>query len=721
MTDFKNHKEIPDLSEWIEQISSLEDKKFFNIMHLYLGEIKTPYNKQNLVSKLTSFLKNPENLKIIKSYLSDEDLKILAAIKFISCPTQTLIASFFKDEISLPKVYSKLQNLNERLIIYYSENKYSKEKYIKLNPIIKNEIDELLVPQILFSENLVHTEINEDSFCLSPLLLAAFISYISINGISCKNDGIIKKNDMIHLCEIFGEQNKQQLQLLMNAFINLSLVTEEDNKFSPNFVRIKSFANFDSNIQNAFICAASVSRFSRDGLRKEVQLLCDCLNSLENKTFSEKTLIQLSYVIQSFQNENKFFTNSGSTDKKSRFEMMLQKSFEAENTENNNSSNNANYIDTMFFSAVSLGLIKKAGYDEKQKLIYRVNNSNYFENINNVNDSDATQEIKCVNIDSIFSVTIMPGLPLKNLLDFSQFLCIKKIDVIGEFEITKKSVSKFFDNSKAPDDIFAVLEKYSYHKIPDNLKFNIEEWYSSYNSAVIYKGYVLKISDQNVRIIENDERFKKFIKEKLADGVYLLNIPNEKEFSYFQKSCGLDFFGKIRTAQENSSEGIFPVIQKRNNFSLQTLAQKNSEENKALILQEQNNLLQKLQSLNMTEDAKENLKKSIQNKIIINESQLTPYAVRTEILEASGMDFLGKFRILEEAEKNKNLVEITIPDFFVSNTLTDEDQSYATILATPVLISRQDADAIAKIEIEPSKEIKNILVSKITYIKWLKE
>ena len=713
MNEFKNHKEIPGLDEWIEQISSLEDKKFFNIMHLYLGEIRTPYNKQNLVSKLTSLLKNPENIKTIKAYLSNEDLKILAAIKFISCPTHNLIASFFKDEIPLPKVYSKLQNLNERLIIYYSDNKYTKEKYIKLNPIIKNEIDELLVPQILFSENKIQTEIIEDSFCLSPLLLAAFISYLSINGISCKIDGVIKKNDMVRLCEIFGEQNKQQIQLLMNAFINLSLVQEDDNKFSPNFARIKSFANYDSNIQNAFICAASVSRFSREGLRKEVQLLCDCLGSLENKTFNEKTLIQLSYVIQSFQNENKIFNLPGSSGKKSRFEMMLQKSFEAEKIKKDDSANNANYIDSMFSSAVSLGIIKKAGYDENRKLIYRINNLD--------NDSGDVQEIKCVNIDSIFSVTIMPGLQLKELLDFSQFLCVKKIDVIAEFEITKKSVSKYFDDSKTPENIFEILEKYSYHKVPENLKFNIQEWYSSYNSAVIYKGYVLKISDQNIRIIESDERFNKFIKEKLADGLYLLNIPDEKEFSYFQKSCGLDFFGKIRTAKDNSSEGNFPVIQKRNNFSLQTSPQNASETENEILLQEQNKLLQKLQTLNMTDDAKENLKKSIQNKIIISESQLTPYAVRTEILEASGMDFTGKFRILEEAEKNKNLVEIKIPEIFVSNTITEENQSYTTILATPVLISRQDADAIAKIEIEPSKEIKNILVSKITYIKWLKE
>lgn len=720
MNDLKNRKEIPGLSEWTEQLCALDDKKFFSIMHLYLGEIKTPYNKQNLASKLISFFKNSENLNTIKSYLTNEDLQILSAIKLISCPTQNIISSFFKDKIPLPQLYSKLQNLNERLIIFYVENKYSKEKYLKINPVIKNEIDDLLSPKLLFSECTVQNEVYEDSFTISPLILAAFISYLSMNGISCKADGVIKKNDLTHLCEIFGQNHETQIQLLMNAFINLSLVQEDDKKFRPNFNRIKGFAELDENIQKAFICAGSVSRFSREGLRKEVQLLCDCLNALHDKIFDESTLMQLSFIVQSFQNEKasslKIPVSSG---KKSRFEMMMQNSFAEEKSEpektqsNESSANNAILMDTMFSSAVSLGLIKKVGYDENENPLYK---SALFNQI-----SEYSEEMKYVNIDSIFSVTIMPGLPLNKLLDYSKFLTIKKIDVAAEFEITKQSVSKVFDESKTPDDIFNSLEKFSYHKVPENLKFNILEWYSMYNSAVVYKGFVLKVSEQNVRIVENDERFKKYVKEKLAEGLYLLNIPNDEEFAYFQKSCGLDFCGKVRTAQENSSEGIFPIIQNRNNFSLQTSSEKISDsENEKYELQKK--LIQKVETLDLPDEAKDNLKNSIKTKLIINESQLTPFAVRTEILEASGMDYLGKLRIIEGAESNKNLVEITIPEIFINSSVSENDKKpYVTILASPVAISKQDSDAVVKIEIEPSKDVKNIFVSKITYIKWLKD
>ena len=57
------------INRWSEAIASLPDKQFFNIMRLYLGEIKTPYNKQRLVSQLATFIRNPENTKSIITLL----------------------------------------------------------------------------------------------------------------------------------------------------------------------------------------------------------------------------------------------------------------------------------------------------------------------------------------------------------------------------------------------------------------------------------------------------------------------------------------------------------------------------------------------------------------------------------------------------------------------------------------------------------------------------
>ena len=46
-----------EFNSWKEAFSSLPDKQFFNTVRLYLGEIKTPYNKQRLTEQLGSFIR----------------------------------------------------------------------------------------------------------------------------------------------------------------------------------------------------------------------------------------------------------------------------------------------------------------------------------------------------------------------------------------------------------------------------------------------------------------------------------------------------------------------------------------------------------------------------------------------------------------------------------------------------------------------------------------
>ena len=47
--------------EWRESFSSLPDDYFFDIIHMYLGEIKTPYNKPKLIEELSTILRKKEN------------------------------------------------------------------------------------------------------------------------------------------------------------------------------------------------------------------------------------------------------------------------------------------------------------------------------------------------------------------------------------------------------------------------------------------------------------------------------------------------------------------------------------------------------------------------------------------------------------------------------------------------------------------------------------
>ena len=97
-----------EILKWQEAISSLPDKQFFNTMRLYLGEIKTPYNKQRLTQQLAAFIKREENLSSLLTLIDSFDVTILTAISLIPNPTQQTLIEFFRTEYSVTDLYAEI-------------------------------------------------------------------------------------------------------------------------------------------------------------------------------------------------------------------------------------------------------------------------------------------------------------------------------------------------------------------------------------------------------------------------------------------------------------------------------------------------------------------------------------------------------------------------------------------------------------------------------------
>ena len=177
-----------EITAWQESINSLTDKEFFYLMRLYLGEIKTPYNKLRLVSTLASFIRNPENLQNILDLLDDFDLKILTAIHIIHYPTQQVLFDFFEGEFTKEQIYSKILNLSERLLIYKKTNPQTLTEIIYINPLLIKDLEPFFDKKLIFPEENTMFFSTDDVFALSANFLAAFISFVQNKGISCKAD-----------------------------------------------------------------------------------------------------------------------------------------------------------------------------------------------------------------------------------------------------------------------------------------------------------------------------------------------------------------------------------------------------------------------------------------------------------------------------------------------------------------------------------------------------
>ena len=694
-----------EISDWQEAFSSLPDKQFFNTVRLYLGEIKTPYNKQRLTEQLAAFIQKPENRTSRLTLLDVFDIKILTAISLIPNATQESLIDFFHGEYSIAELYAEIINLTERLLIYRQKAPYSDKEYIRINPLIHQNLLPYLDSSLIFPEYTASQLSTDDIFVLTPNLLAAFISYVRIKGISCKADGTIKKNDKKHLTEIFPSKDNF-IQLLMNAFVNLSLVFEDAqiNSYVLDSARMKKFAELPEHQQYALLCAAAVSRFSRDGLKKEAQLLIDCLSSIPETGCPIETILRLAFLAGSTSQ------NESTSAKKSRFSRILEAARQEAGAD---PSQNAELLDRMLECAIEFGLIQKVGKTDDGVELYR-SAKEVASFYSTTGDSEAGPKV--VNIDSTFTVTLMPGLSLKELLPLTDFMFIRKFGVVAEFEITRQSVSQGFDEELTPESLFERLEKYSYYQLPQNLKINITEWYNSYSSAKLYYGYILKVTENNISLAENNPNIQKYIKEKLADGIYLLNLPAGTEISTFIEESSLDFMGNVKTSVTKSEYSGFPLLRSGHMIltGSNTLAK---TETKKTSIAEADKILKSLKAslktLEMDKTLKESLEHRISNRLILSEAQLKNASIRTEILEADGMDFAGKVHLIEAAVKEEDMMEIRLPS-------PDGKGGFFTILGMPLGISKQPGEAIVRFQVEPTKNIENLLVSRITHIRRLR-
>ena len=686
---------MQNIKPWTDYIASLPDEKFFFIMRLYLGEIKTPFNKVRLMEQLASFLRNKDSIENIISLLDKTDIEFLTAIKYLPGLTVKTVCDFFSDEYSESIIYARLSNLRDRLLIYTEKSRTNEEEYFRENPHFIDELSEYFNPERILPPQEVEINSLETPFSVTPNFLAAFISYINTYGLSLKADGKFKKVDLSNLEKIFGS-GFECLQSLITAFINLSLVREGEKYLEIDSKHLEAFAALPELSQLMILSTASAVKLSRESLKRQTQLLSDCLASMPESGCSKNYFLRLAKIV----NQRSPLVSNGTTGGVSRFSQLLNmaksetQSFDA-----------ANIMDTIFDSAVSFGLLSLKGTDKNGENLYIFNKCNCNEYTN------STKLPKVLSINGASTVMLLPGAGLLNLLLLTEFTQIVSCSTVMEFEISRKSVSKAFDRGISLQQIKAYLLENANFEIQQNLFVNLDEWHNSYSSAILYKGYILKISSENFARVESNPQVSKHIAEKLAEGVYLLNIPLETDPSEFLKASGLGFMGRVKSITKENEVFVFPKISEGRDCSIKREDERNYKvvsEAKARKVKDM--LLERLETLSFGEMQKENLQTKIENGLIISELQLASTAVKNEILEADAMDFQGKIHLVEASIKGNDMLEVFLAG-------RDGDGKTFSLFGSPVQLIKHEGDSILRLLTEPDKETVTIFISKITHIK----
>lgn len=705
---------VEDILQWRESLTTLADNHFFEIIRMYLGEVKTPYNKQKLIEELSAFLRKEETKKSIARLLTEDDLKVLSAIYVLPSATQAKLAEFFKNDYSYSVLYEHLMNLEERLLVYRHRHAFTKKTIFSINPLLQEALKPYIGRARLLQEQAEVLPLDADfSYdprrTLTPGLLAAFISFVAENPDLRKADGSFKKRIDAALPVIFPQYASDgYLELLLTAFINLNLFRQKDSGITIQWNRIRQFAVLRNDVQYAYIAAASCSHFPRDILQQQAQLILDLLYSVPESGYTRQQLLQSTFVLQ-----ERTRPDSGMSVRSSRFAAILRAS--AEESEEKEDEAGA---DLLIDNAITFGLLTPVGKDIHGNIVFvtadglvqdafgtaRSDECNESGGYADAPESDMQRKV--ASIDGGFQITLLPGLTLQEMLVYAMCAVTTRYDTILQLEITKKAVIRCFDEGMEPAVIFEDMKRFLCHDIPQNLEFSFNDWYAGYNTAALFRGYVLRIVPEKAVLAEKNPEFAPYIKMTLAPGVFLVDFASDEEAAQVIANSGLDFIGQVRDAHKSSDSVPFAPVR----FPKPRTSAAGAEEAESELSPVPEGADEFLESLTaslaekkLTGEQLEELTIRIKRRVVVNPVQLRPDSVRPEKNEASGMDFLGKVHVIEHALASDSMLEVTYDG--------------SVYLGQPLGLEKQTGDALLRILVHPEFEHKEFSVARAQVIR----
>ncbi len=672
--------------KWREAHSILSDAVFFDLVRMYLGEVKTPYNKQKLIEELSAFIRKAEVKKTLIQLLSETDVMLITAVMELPYATQENLNKLFSQTFGFAQLYERLMNLEERLILFQSHDASIGKNVYRITPFLEDEFEKIKNISILLPAcDSAVTNTGEQK--ISDQLISAFVSFISMHPNLCKNDGTFKKKTILLLEENFSavKNNINIFSSLVKAFISLGLYRNCDGELRLNKAKWQQFVMLSENERYFYLAAAISGQCSRSEFFRRAQLVSDIITNIPDSGFEKNVLYRCAYLLNEKASNHPGISGSGT----SRFAALLSNEL--------NEKTNVDFLEALLDGCKSFGLLTHCISDKDGRDVYKAG----------ILREEKKYPEKFISLDGTFNISVMPGMTLEKFFDVSLFSEIKRFDTVSSYEITRNSCMRSFDFGYTPERIYSCLTKILLHEIPQVLKDSVEEWFRNYNSAAIYRGYILQVLPEKQVYVENNSEIARHIKKILSPGIYLLDYETEEETQTSIEKSNLDFIGQIKTTRSEVSTLPFQKITKKKSIIQNNSAEFTPEsEREKHFTQMRENLLK----LGLPKEKEEGLLSRIQQKIILIPEQLKSDSVRIEKTEATGMDFSGKTHIIEYAIQTNSLVEITYDD------LQSENGRHIYV-GTPISIEKRTGDRIVKIRLEPDMEITDFSVGQARVVR----
>lgn len=639
------------VSEWKSALMTLGDGAFFDLIRGYLGDIKTPFNKQRLVDELESLLSRQEVQRTMETYLDSTDRKVLAAVGLLDFPSPGELASFFEGEYSFAEFHGILLNLEERLLVYRFTDQGNHR--FALNPVLEN----LLAPVANDTEPLfVSYPLSSEVSAASPVrpmddaLLAALLAYAFSHPELHKANGKLKKKKEDEIETLFPSLDVGSLLEVLKI---LSLLRLDNGNYVPEKEKIERFSLLSPLDRMIYVAAGLVvhavgsdsegpsRRVSRERIHLVARLIKLFLGSLSNtRWYPETSLNRYFDVLERSLDEGPRRWASASPG--------IRKAHPIEGRFG---------VSPSVFCATVYSVLEQLG------ILRKIEGSGWTKYPSpGAPDSEGPKVVS----QGPFSLILYPEISFKDAFALAMFCELKEVGRTIQFEIRRESVIRSFDWGETQETLRLAIEAATGLPIDKTLQWSLTEWQKRYTGLSLQRGLVLVVEEER-RYLMNAEPVAQFIDRTLAPGVYLLKGDDEEPIIQSLKKMGADIVALPRPPSlhprpvvEVHHPPFPPLVCEKQEKAIISAPHETSTpgftvRNPTEVMGAFKTVLEKK---NLPKDQNDELTARIERRLIVSEAQLIGAAVRYEKLEARGLDYVGKVRLAEQALSSQSLVEL---------------------------------------------------------------
>lgn len=669
--------DIDEYTSWKEALLRLPSKTFFDLMRLYLGEIKTPFNKQRLVEKLTGFLSKPGTQAIIVKSLDRIDSMILTAVYILPIASKDILISFFSSESAIP---ARLINLEERLLLYrtdYVSNSIATVKVYRINPLLYKAIEPQLDSAALFRPEYISQAQTGTTLCDDMVLIGLYTFFLKEPAV-LKTGGAFKQKIEKQLTTVFQEAASEPrgFELLAEGLQNLGLLLRNETQLIPQQERWETFCNYAPPDRKLYIAAAICGHTRRETLQLRAQFFADFLNALQPEgCYTDETLLRF-------------------------FDFLLKKQlFE--------SGRDSPLFPGMQSSEAQLTLIN---YLKVLKFLLPA------EQCWQVNTGYASRETAAQPVIAApsFEVTVLPYTAIASILPILS--CMEPVSVLttARFSITRAACMRCFAQGETDKTLTDVLAAATGGTLPQNIAVSITEWYLQSTAIGLYHGFVMVAAEEKRQLFKKNQQLQRMVARELADGVYLMKPVEFESIRTILHTAGLNATFYHTTAHTRYTAVPLAPLTQHESF-LNDLPACTGEQQPFKQEREYREYIKVLETiadtLPMSRDEKQNIKEKIAKKLIIIPEQLAEVPPGTEVREAGGLDFLGKIHLAESAITAQQLLELTL----------DTAAGQRVITGSPLTIEKAENDALLLIRETGKTAPEKISIARILKMRALQD